>query len=152
MKYNRLTNIFIIATIVGIITIPSGSFLYTKYAKPSIKAGKPGEVKSATTQGQVVTKTNREELVKEVSKSIDLPTDEKPVVATITEIEKLKNQPFFQKAKNGDKVLVYQKNKKAYLYDPVTQKVLDIIPINMATPSGITKTNFSASSSATEKQ
>lgn len=37
----------------------------------------------------------------EVKKLMELP-DENPTVATITDIEKLKEQAFFQKGKNGD--------------------------------------------------
>lgn len=74
-------------------------------------------------------------LVSEVSKLIDLPTGEDPTVATITDITKLKDQPFFQKAKNGDKVLIYTKEKKAILYDPNMKKVLDAAPLNIGSSS-----------------
>lgn len=73
-------------------------------------------------------------LVSEVGKLVALP-DETPTVATITDITKLANQPFFQKAKNGDKVLIYAQAKKAYLYDPNAKKVIDVAPINLGTPS-----------------
>lgn len=71
-----------------------------------------------------------EMVVAEVGKLIDLPTGEEPAVATVTDITKLASQPFFQKAKNGDKVLIYANSKKAILYDPIAKKVIDIAPIN----------------------
>lgn len=74
-------------------------------------------------------------LVKEVGVLIELPTEEDPTVATITDITKLADQPFFQKGKNGDKVLIYTNAKKAILYDPITKKVIDVAPINIGTQS-----------------
>lgn len=74
-------------------------------------------------------------LVAEVGKLIELPEGEDPTVATVTDISKLKDQPFFQKAKNGDKVLIYTNARRAILYDPLSRKVIDIAPINIGTPS-----------------
>lgn len=74
-------------------------------------------------------------LVAEVSKLIELPQEEEPTVATVTDIEKLKDQPFFQRAKNGDKVLIYTNAKKAILYSPSSKKVIEVAPVNIGTPS-----------------
>lgn len=75
------------------------------------------------------------QLVSEVGKLIALPEGEDPTVATVTDISKLKDQPFFAKAKNGDKVLIYTQAKKAILYDPVAKKILDVAPVNIGSPS-----------------
>jgi hypothetical protein len=82
-----------------------------------------------------VSNTSQDEvgnIVKEVGKHVELPQDDVPTLATVTDIEKLKDQPFFQRAKNGDKVLLYNQSKKAYLYRPESKKVIDIAPINNA--------------------
>lgn len=70
------------------------------------------------------------QLIEEISQIYDLPALEKPTVATITDVGKLKNQPFFQKAKNGDKVIIYNQAKKAILYDPISKKILEIAPLS----------------------
>lgn len=70
-----------------------------------------------------------EELVRKVGKFILLPEGETPTVATVTDPEKLADQPFFAKAKEGDKVLLYPVAKKAYLYDPVANRLLEVAPI-----------------------
>ena len=65
-----------------------------------------------------------------ISKLIVLPTDELPTLATVSDPEKLKDQPFFANAKTGFKVLVYSKAQKAILYDPTTNKIVEVAPIN----------------------
>lgn len=65
-----------------------------------------------------------------ISKLIVLPTDETPTLATVSDPEKLKDQAFFAQAKAGFKVLVYSKAQKAILYDPYTNKIVEVAPIN----------------------
>lgn len=60
---------------------------------------------------------------------IELPTEE-PSLAIITDIEKLKDQPFFQKAENGDKLLIYKNSQKAILYRPSKNKIIDFTLID----------------------
>lgn len=93
-------------------------------------------------QGQKGSKDNQQasqdevkRLVAEVGKIIDLPAGEVPTLATVVDVSKLKDQPFFQKAKNGDKVLIYSGAQKAILYDPVAKKVKEVGPVNIASPS-----------------
>ncbi|MDP4007106.1 MAG: hypothetical protein Q8P55_00725 [bacterium] len=70
-------------------------------------------------------------LVKEVGKIIVLPQGEDPVVATVSEPERLADQPFFLQAKRGDKVLIFTNAKKAFLYDPVAKRIIDVAPVNL---------------------
>ncbi len=100
----------------------SGYFFYQK-AKPQVG------INPENAQAEV------KKLVGEVGKLIDLPQGEDPTIATITDISKLSSQPFFARAKNGDKVLIYSQAKKAILYDPKAKKVIDVAPINIGSPS-----------------
>ena len=70
-------------------------------------------------------------LVAEVGALTDLPAGETPTVATVSDVSKLKNQAFFANAQKGDKVLIYTQAKRAYLYRPSTQKIIEIAPINL---------------------
>ena len=69
-------------------------------------------------------------VIEAVGKLVVLPTDEQPTLATVTDPEKLKDQPFFAQAKVGNKVLIYTKAKMAILYDPSINKIVAVAPIN----------------------
>lgn len=77
---------------------------------------------------------DREKLIAQIGKLIELPKEE-PTVASISDKEKLKNQPFFQNAKNGDKVLIFTKAKKAILYRPSINKIIEVSQINLEASS-----------------
>jgi hypothetical protein len=89
------------------------------------------EVAQLKKDPQEIAKEEAVALVEKVSKLVVLPTGEEPVVATVTDKEKLKDQPVFEKAENGDKILIYSQAKKAYIYNPEKNVVVDIIPVNM---------------------
>lgn len=70
-------------------------------------------------------------LIEKVGRLIVLPEGEEPTVATVSDPEKLKSQPFFANAKQGYKVLIYTNSKKAILYDPVLDKIVEVAPLNI---------------------
>lgn len=78
----------------------------------------------------IITKEETNWLVDKVGRLMTLPGDEVPTIATVIDKEKLKDQSFFANAQNGDKVLVYVKAKKAILYRPNTDKIVEVGPVN----------------------
>ena len=70
-------------------------------------------------------------VVSRVGQLMVLPENETPTVATVTDPDKLKDQPFFANTKIGDKVLIYPNAKKAILYDPAQGKILEVAPLNI---------------------
>ena len=75
-------------------------------------------------------------LVVNVSKLIVLPTDELPTVATVTDPEKLVGQPFFVNAKIGDKLLIYTGARKAVLYRPDANLIIEVAPLVIGAQAG----------------
>ena len=103
----KILPLFIV--IVFLAVSAAGYFFYqyrqTQTELENIKAN-PGELQKVSQQENLKT-------LKDVGRLIDLPSNEDPQIVTIADINKLKDQDFFKKGKNGDKVLIYTKNKKS---------------------------------------
>src|SRR3989344_4773119 len=78
-----------------------------------------------------ITQEKTSKLVAQVGKLMVLPEGETPTVATVSDLEKLKDQPFFAKAKVGDRVLIYTNAKKAIIYNPSENKIVEVAPISI---------------------
>lgn len=120
----------VIGLLIGLVLalIPSYYF-YTKYQDAQNKLNNP----------DIVAKAEIQSVTDKLSKLMVLPKDEQPTVATVTDKAKLKEQPFFARAENGDKVILYINAKKAILFREKDNKIIDVAPINItqqATPSG----------------
>ncbi len=70
-------------------------------------------------------------LLVKVGKLMVLPADEKPVIATVTDPSKLKDQPFFAQTEVGDRVIIYPQARKAILYNPKLDKIIEVAPLNI---------------------
>lgn len=70
---------------------------------------------------------------RQVGRHYVLPTNETPVLATVTDSTKLET-PFLKQAKNGDKILLYQKNALAIIYRPSIDRIVAVGPVTIDTP------------------
>lgn len=75
-------------------------------------------------------------LLSRLGKIMVLPENETPTVATVLHADKLKDQTFFAQARDGDKVVVYSKEKEAILYRPSTNQIVTVSGVNVSTGSG----------------
>lgn len=75
-------------------------------------------------------------VVKIVGQLISLPNDETPVLATIKDREKIKDQPFFSNAQNDDVILIYTKAKKAIVFREKDKKIINVGPISIDQQNG----------------
>ena len=118
---SRMSRIFLaIVTMVALASLAGNAFLWMKLkALQDLSQGPEEQVKS---------------LVAEVGKVMVLPTDEEPTTATVSDPEKLRDQAFFGNAQAGDKVLIYQKSRKAILWRPSTKKVIEVSGLNVTAP------------------
>ena len=70
-------------------------------------------------------------LVSLIGRHLILPEGETPTIATVTDPDRLKGKPFFAHAKQGDKVLIYATAKKAILYDPAADRIVEVAPLTI---------------------
>ena len=118
----------ILLVIASLLSFIPGFFTQNLFSSPKRDGGKPSDV------------------ISRISSRIYLPEDEVPTVALVSDKSKLK-QPFFARAENGDQVLIYTHLKKAVLYRPSIDKIIEYGPINMrGTTDGTTVRNPSPTS------
>ncbi len=111
-------NIVVVLVLLVIILAGTSGYLWKK-------------MRSSSQTPEQIAQAEAKDLAQRVGMLIVLPTDEVPTVATVSDPEALKNQPFFASAKKGDKVLIYTNAKKAILFDPVLNKILNVAPLNI---------------------
>lgn len=122
MRIKKPFPVITVVVLVAIILILGvgygGWYFYNKYQQIKINP-------------EIITKEETSFLVERISKLMDVPQDETPTLATVLDKEKLKDQAFFANADNGDKVLIYTKAKKAILFRPSTNKIIDVSPLSL---------------------
>src|SRR3989344_7893826 len=117
---DRKLNIMLVVLL--LISTMSALYFYSRYTTVKIDP-------------QKIVQDERTALLAQVSRLIVLPTGEDPTLATVSNIDVLRSQPFFANSKNGDKVLIYVKARKAILYDEVNNKIVEVAPINIGDSS-----------------
>lgn len=68
-------------------------------------------------------------LIQKVGKLLSLP-DESPMIATVSNDDTFKNENFSEKAKAGDKLIVYLNADQAIFYRPSSNKVIMLLPVS----------------------
>lgn len=117
MKSSKL--ILIITIVIALLGLGAGGYFYYQYQ---------------TNLPQNIAKKEEAEakrLADEVGRFMLLPTDETPTLATVTDVTKLNNQPFFKYARNGDRVLIYTKAQMGIIYNPSLHKIINVGPVNV---------------------
>lgn len=112
----------IVAFLVFVIMVTLGAtafYFYIQYRKPGIV---PNVALSSAEQA----KKDADATKNAIGDIMELPDDEEPILATVTDVAKVKNQKFFANAQNGDRVLIYTLNKKAILFRPATNKIIEV--------------------------
>lgn len=121
----------VIIVILGITAV----YFYSQYA--ALRPRKPAEETAS--------------IIAAVGRLMVLPPDEQPTIATVSDAERLKSQPFFANAKDGFKVLIYSMAEKAILYDPFQNKIVEVAPLNLKNNQGTVPANNSNSVNAKDK-
>lgn len=137
-KMSKFVKILILLLVVFFITSVSFAGYYYK------------KVKDFTKSDSALKDAKLSEVLEKVGKLVVLPQGEQPTLATVSDPSQLQNQPFFKSAKKGDIVLVYINARRAILYDPVADKVIDIAPLNVSNPVDTTTLPQNTSTTNTE--
>ena len=75
------------------------------------------------------------QIVERVRKLYDIPADLEPTVATIVDVDALRQRnAFYNKAKNGDYLIVT--TERAILYDAQKDIILDVVPVQIQEDAG----------------
>lgn len=80
---------------------------------------------------QQLAQNQTKSVLDKLGKLMVLPKDETPTIATVQDKAKLKDQAFFSKAENGDKLVIYLKGKKAILFRESANKIIEVAPVNI---------------------
>lgn len=140
----RMRHPRIILGIVAAGVLATGIFVYAPW-KPFSPPANPKTSDSPEMQARQITPPAAK-LAAEVGKKVALPTDEEPDSATVIDRNKLQNQDFFKNAQNGDKILMYKRNQKAFLYRTSTDEIIAVATLVFQDTAGVA----TASASFTE--
>lgn len=95
-KSKKMRKLFSVVFLVALIlaSVATAGYFYSKYQ----------EIRK---NPQQVLVDETKAIVEKVSKSLTLPSNEQPTLATVSDKNKLKDQAFFKDAQNGDRILIY---------------------------------------------
>ena len=94
--------------------------MHGSYKAPQASLPQSARASASMSEAEILTK---------VAKLMVLPQGEKPTVALVSDLKPLKDQIFFKNAKLGDALLMYARAKRAVLYRPSENKIIEVAPI-----------------------
>ncbi len=91
------------------------------------------------------------QVVVKVRRLFVIPEGVDPTVATIVDVAQLRSRnAFYNKAKNGDHLIVT--SDRAILYDPVADKIIDVVPVQIQAPTAAAPAKAPAAGAAASKK
>jgi len=118
IKYQKI--IFLLLILLTI-SISLTWHIYLKSKKEHAKSAKTAPTKSIRTNP-------KQNLLSELDKRLVLPKGY-PIIFNLSDLANLTNQPFFNASKPTDKLILFQEEKKAVLYDPLAKQIINIGPL-----------------------
>ncbi len=119
--FKNFTLKHIAVVVIVLVLVGVASYFYMQYQNANNLLKNPNQ--QATVEANAI--------VAEVGKLIELPQSESPTVATVSDKTKLAGQAFFENAQNGDKILIYAQARKAKLYRPSINKIIEVAAVNL---------------------
>lgn len=122
-KSKTRSKIIVVLNILLILSLMTGIvFLYIKYAESHAMVSK-----LSTAEGQQ--EFNKKELyaiLADMRRLVELPSGEEPSIATMVNVDKVKNIEFYNNAQNGDRVVEYSDSKIRYIYRPSNKTIINV--------------------------
>jgi len=100
------------------------------------------------TNPDIIYQQENKEILLNLGKHMQLPQGEEPSIATVLDFTKLKDQKFFENAKNGDKIIIYNSARKAILWRPETNKIIEVAPLVLGEDQAQTESQTQTASPA----
>lgn len=130
-KISVVINVVLIAVLAA-----AGSWFFLKYKKERSDLGKKyadaaKQLETFKKDPNAAAQAEANKTIEAVGKLYSLPKGEQPSVATVNDKAKLKDQPFFAQAENGDVTLIYSTAKLAILYRPSTNKIINVSSVTI---------------------
>lgn len=125
-KKTEKLEVWLLAGLVAVLVIVIGIAIFF-YGKWQRYRDDPMKAQEEQIQREV------DKVVKKVSKLMILPEDERPSLVTVDNKDEIdENQEFFRLAEDGDEMLIYRQAKKAILYRPGSNRIVNVAPINVS--------------------
>lgn len=141
-KSGKNSTLLIIGVVVFVLLLGAGAFGYKMIDDSKKEATKLRQENAKLANPQESANLEKERIKSNVAKLIEVPQDEDPTIANVVDAPKLQKEAFYAKAQNGDRALFYVKAKKAFLYRPSSNKIIEVATFNLgnnekpAAPSG----------------
>jgi cell division protein FtsB len=117
-----------------VVLVAGAGFFAWQYKQANDEAKKAQNEVARLSNPQEAAKEEVKQLTDKVANLVAVP-NETPTLATVNDPSKLKDQTFFARAEKGDKVLIFTQAKRAILYRPSTNKVIESAPVNIGSSS-----------------
>lgn len=127
LKELRINWKLALGVVVGVVVIGLLGYFGWQYVKTQELLKNP--------TAKAIDETNS--LLKKVRRHVLLPENEMPTIATVSDKSKLADQPFFDRAEEGDKVLIYVKDGRAILFRPKLNRVVEMTSVSQNTPTPV---------------
>ena len=118
----QFNNTTILLTLIFVILAFSAVFFYKK----SMHADKKLPQQPAPTK--TIKINPNQDLLSDLDKRLILPKGDS-IIFNLSDLASLTNQPFFNGSKPTDKLILFQEEKKAVLYDPIAKQIINIGPL-----------------------
>jgi hypothetical protein len=130
---NKQAFVLSLLVLLFLISAASAGFFFWKFRQTQ----KQLVVLSSVEGQKEIAKKDTDELLAKLKRLMIIPENEDPVVATVTDRDALaKDQPFYANASNGDRVIAFLKNRKAIIYNPAKNIIVNVGPIFGEAESG----------------